>query len=96
MKTKIFYRLNGELGSIAVPCERFAGEAKRLARCGAIIRGIVRDYDSEEVQNAVADGVLADLDRTERDNSGHVQRSEIDQYEWDKANVAERWDGGAL
>lgn len=94
--TTIHYKLDGELGSVNVPSNQAAGEMKRLARCGAIIRGIVRDYDSDAVQNAVADGLLADIERAERDDSGRVDRSDLDQEMWDRANVQDRWDGGGL
>lgn len=63
--TTIFYRLDGELGSITVPFSQSGGEMKRLARCGAVIRGIVRDYDSPAVEKAVEDGVLRDLNEHE-------------------------------
>jgi hypothetical protein len=40
-----------------------------------------------------ADKLLADLERTDRDDSGHVEAEEI---AYDAANVQDRWDGGAL
>jgi hypothetical protein len=59
----IYYKLDNEIGSIEVPASRMTGEMKRLARCGAIVKGVVADYDSDAVQNIVCDGVLADIDR---------------------------------
>jgi hypothetical protein len=40
-----------------------------------------------------ADKLMADLERTDRDDSGHVEAEEI---AYDAANVQDRWDGGAL
>lgn len=59
----IFYKLDNEIGSLTVPAKNMTGEMKRLARVGAIVKGVVADYDSDAVQNIVADGVAADIDR---------------------------------